>query len=363
MASNKNQHFVPRCYLRPFTLDGENVAINLFNIDRSLFIEKAPVKNQCSRDYFYGEDLFLERAIQASEGAYALGLSDILQPGYSLDDAHRQLLLHFWLLQHLRTEAASRRALEMSAGMEEVVGAPVESLRLSIREAVQMAMHTFVQAIDIVDDLKVCLIRNRTTIPFITSDDPAVITNRWYMEDHRTAGRSHGLKSAGALLLLPLSPRVLCLAYDGDVYSVPHTAGWVEVRRERDIQAFNQHQFFNCRANIYFRNWDHCQRIKDDFNSVSALRPASRHRINYAVFDRTENGAEVFHVVDRAATGDHERALIHTETVFAKPTNWPTQIAWRNKGSVYTNGTAVGFVRRGSIHLIRSDGFRKVRAN
>jgi len=54
MATNKNQHFVPRCYLRPFTLDSANVAINLFNIDRMKFVERAPVKHQCSRDYFYG---------------------------------------------------------------------------------------------------------------------------------------------------------------------------------------------------------------------------------------------------------------------------------------------------------------------
>lgn len=188
------------------------------------------------------------------------------------------------------------------------------------------------------------------------------MTNRWYMEDRRTNGRSPGLLSAGALLLLPLSPRVLCLAYDGDVYSVPHTGGWVEVKHERDIQAFNQHQFFNCRANIYFRDWNHRERIQHDFNSVASLRPVARHRIHYAISDRTEDGADVFRVVDRAAAGDHERALIHTETVLAKLSSWPTQLAWRVKGGAYTNGTGVGYVRRGSIHQLRSDGFQKVQA-
>lgn len=64
MASNKNQHFVPRCYLRPFTLDGNGLSINIFNIDRSRAIKNAPVKNQCSGDYFYGKDQKLERALQ-----------------------------------------------------------------------------------------------------------------------------------------------------------------------------------------------------------------------------------------------------------------------------------------------------------
>jgi hypothetical protein len=35
----------------------------------------------------------------------------------------------------------------------------------------------------------------------------------------------------------------------------------------------------------------------------------------------------------------------------------------RIKGAAYTNGTGVGYVRRGSIHRLRSDGFRKVRTN
>jgi hypothetical protein len=30
MASHKNQHFVPRCYLKPFSLDGKGFAINLY---------------------------------------------------------------------------------------------------------------------------------------------------------------------------------------------------------------------------------------------------------------------------------------------------------------------------------------------
>lgn len=339
------------------------MAINLFNVDRSLSIKNAPVKNQCSRDYFYGDDLRLERALQSSEGSYAQGLSIILKPGYCLAEEQRQLLLRFWLLQHLRTEAASRRALEMSAEMVKVVGSPIEGFSPSIKEAVQMAMRTFVQNIDVVDDLKVCLIRNRTTLPFFTSDDPAVLTNRWSMEDDRTSFRSFGLHSAGALLFLPLSPRVLCLAYDGDVYSVPHSGGWVEAKCERDIHAYNQHQYFNCRANVYFHDWDYFHRVKQDYDSVSTLRPKERHQISYAIYDRTVNGWDRFQVIDRSTAGNHEEALINTRTVFANPSNWPRQITLRNKGAVYTNGTGVGYVRHGSIDRLRSGGFRKVRAN
>lgn len=82
MASNKNQHFVPKCYLRPFTVEGAGAAINLYNIDRHKFICMAPVKNQCSGDYFYGKDERLEAVIQHLEGRYGTALVSILGPDY-----------------------------------------------------------------------------------------------------------------------------------------------------------------------------------------------------------------------------------------------------------------------------------------
>jgi hypothetical protein len=116
---------IPRCYLKPFTLDGANVVINLFNIDRSLFIDKAPVKNQCSGDYFYGEDRSWSGHCKRVKGPMRKGS----QKSFSLPIVSRTNIAHFfavWLLQHLRTEAASRRAVEMSGEMDGIVGPSVE---------------------------------------------------------------------------------------------------------------------------------------------------------------------------------------------------------------------------------------------
>lgn len=83
MASNKNQHFVPRCHLRPFTLGSEDAAISLFNLERKKLIPNAPVKNQCSKDYFYGTDEKLEKAIQLIESGYAQALRDLIHDSRS----------------------------------------------------------------------------------------------------------------------------------------------------------------------------------------------------------------------------------------------------------------------------------------
>jgi hypothetical protein len=299
--------------------------------------------------YFYGEDRVIERALKVGEDAYALGVAQILQPGYTLNDEHRLLLRRFWLLQHLRTEAASRRATEMLAAGLEVAGAQPKAFRPTVREAVRGAINIFASAIDTVDDLKVCLVRNRTNIPFITSDDPAVVTNRWYFEDDRAARTSVGLQSSGALALLPLSPTVLCLLYDGDVYSVPRTGGWVDAKHERDIEALNQHQYFTCYANVYFRERADAPQIAGGFEAVASLRPVTRHRIHYLVLDHSENGSEVFRRVDGPEAEAHRRALIRFEMVMPKPSSWPSQnrvahgrgcvYQWNRRG-LYSSGSA-----------------------
>jgi len=362
MATNKNQHFVPRCYLRPFTIDSANVAINLFNIDRLKFIEKVSVKHQCSSDYFYGEDLHLEKALQFTESAYATALRDIFHPGYSLTNSHRDLLRRFWLLQYMRTEAASKRAVEVKEAMWDVIGDKAPNFRLVIREAVQSAMRIFVDEMNAVDDLKICLLRNRTSIPFVTSDDPAVLTNRWHLEDKRAKGKSFGLNSAGSLLLLPLSPKILCMGYDGGVYSFPHNDGWVEVRHDADIQSINQHQFLNCRANIFVRDSTHAQGVHEAFSKAAPLRPSAKHKIHYAVLDRRERGSDRYRVVERDLAGVHEEALIHCQTLHAHPSKWPRQLLWRSKGAVFTNGTGVGYVRQACVESGIYQGFQKMLA-
>jgi Protein of unknown function (DUF4238) len=362
VATNKNQHFVPRCYLRQFTVGGAGRAINLYNIDRGRFIEGAPVKNQCSGDYFYGKDPLLESAIQTVEQSYGTIVRKILQPSYYLTDEHRSALKLFWLLQHLRTEAASKRSVEMTNSMASIADPQNAEFRLQIREAVQVAMHTFADSMAVVSDLKVCLIRNRSAVPFVTSDDPAVLTNRWHLQFPKRSGLSFGLRSAGTILLLPLSPSILCISYDGDMHSIPHRDGWVDLRDTQDADAFNQHQYLNCRANIFVKDKLHFDEVRNAYLNVSKLRPVTRHKIHYAVLDMAMGEHKRYVVVDPATAGLHQEALIHSQTVHVSPTLWPRQISWRSNACVFYNGTGAGYVRKTSTNRRGMTPFKKLRA-
>jgi len=178
MANYKNQHFVPRCYLKPFTQDREGRALNLHNLDAGRSIPRVSARDQCSGDYFYGDDLKLEKQLQPLEASYGRLLDRIQDENYQLNGDDRTELRRFWLLQHLRTEAASRRTVEMFDQLEADAGEIPQGYRTNIRDAVKQAMSVFFHTPDLLDDLSVCLVRNTTDRSFITSDNPAVMGNR-----------------------------------------------------------------------------------------------------------------------------------------------------------------------------------------
>src|SRR4051794_19306669 len=104
MPAQKNQHYVPRCALKPFSLNADGLAINLFNISRRQAIANAPVKGQCARDYLYGKaDLRREQALAKLEGQYSRIL-DQLSAGGPLPKKDKEWLLLFMLIQFRRTE-------------------------------------------------------------------------------------------------------------------------------------------------------------------------------------------------------------------------------------------------------------------
>ena len=346
MSSNKNQHFVPKCYLRQFSTSENNAVICLFNLDREKFVSTAPIKHQCSGNYFYGKDELLEQAIQSVEGAYATTVKRIHDLNYRLTELDRTILRTFWLFQHLRTEAAAKRAVEMSSSFGSAAGVEKPDFKLEIHDAVQMAMKAFSQEMRAVSDLKLCLLKNKTNIPFVTSDNPAIATNRWHFKNKQRCGLSFGLKSAGLVIMLPLSPSIVCIGYDSHVYSVSHKNGWSIVKKNIDVNALNQHQYLNCNANVYFHHSKYSDQISNEFSQIKNIRPEATYRINYAVLDYEENGHKRFRAVSNHNESEHKEALIHVQRVYPEPKNWPHQITWRNRGVVYTNGTGVGYLRR-----------------
>jgi hypothetical protein len=365
MAYNKNQHYVPRVHLKPFTLDGAGLAINLLNIDRMKSVQNAPVKNQCSGDYFYGKDECLERAINSIETPYGDILRFLMGDNATVNSTVSIVILRFVYLQHVRTEAASRKAAEMTGTMHDVPGSdiPIPPLRDAIKTAVQFAMRNFADSMSIVDDLKVCIARNRTDRPFVTSDDPAVLTNRLHIQRLRKVRRSFGVKTAGAIFLLPLSPSLCAIVYDSAVYQSSQRAGWIDVTRGPDVDAINEHQILNCMVNLYYREWDRRDQLVQQVLARRQLRPEHRHTVVHAALDCTTEWGSRYAVKEIKDLREEEEVLVHVTTNHPAPSAWPTFLRFRPDAKAYSNNTGAGLTRRWCIEqgFVTGRGYQKVR--
>ncbi len=369
MADNKNQHFVPKVHFRPFSVDREGKAIHLFNLDNGRAIPNAPVRNQCSGDYFYGHDRNLETAIQTIEGAYGQMLQRLLPPEAEPGALDGVVLRRFMLLQNLRTEAAAASASQVMAAMARFPGSFPDGeafdIKVAIKVAVEEAMLVFARSMKIVDDLRLTIVRNGSGTPFITSDDPAVLTNRWYLQNPRARGLSFSLRQSGMILLMPLSPTTLAFLHDPDVYAIGHRRGLVWIEDDAEAAALNAHQILNCAANLYFHDWETRDRVGASVAASLTARLGPRHRTTYAV--RGEQvGEHVRYDVqpfEEIAFEERKDVLIHTEVLRPQPGRWPAFLNYHRGGRVYSNGSRTGFVRRGCLEagFVEGTGYRRIR--
>lgn len=323
---------MPRCYLRAFTAGGDNKTINIYNIDHDRYIAGAPVRSQCSGDYFYGQDQRLEDAILFVEGSYDTEVRSLIAGRDTLSRKSAFVLRSFWVLQHLRTKAASQRSAQMTRQFADAIGEG--DFAMSIKEAVLLAMSFYVDQLRCTDDLAICLVRNVSGVPFITSDDPAVLTNRWHIHRQWHLTRSFGIGSTGMIGLLPLSEDMLCVLYDAELYDLASADGFLETASSDDVAILNEHQVLNCHANLYARDASE-RSLRSEVQRVAARRVYPRTQLTYAVRDGGDDTHARYRVVDGRASEPHDDAIVHSRQVHAEPSGWPSFIRWRHRGNFF----------------------------
>lgn len=359
MPDNKNQHYVPRCHLKPFTRDGAGLAINLFNHGAGRVVLDAPVKNQCSRSYFYGEDFVLEKLLQGEEGKYASLVREVIA-GAPMDDAGRRFLRDFAYLQVSRTAAAMERRRATLVEMDRVAHQGFEDIRrertdTSHRRVMLAVMKTWAETARHIHDLDVLLVRNGTPRDFFTSDDPAALTNRVYLQ--RMKDHSFGLITVGTQIVMPLTPRVAMIAFDAKAYAPKGASkGWIDADRIADVDAINEFQLLNSVSNLYFARPEDAEHLRLAFADAADRRPVDRFR--HWVGMRIEDDG-IYERYRRATPEELQtrapRVVSHSP-VYPVPSRWFSKLPFRLPLSGATNGSGVGFVR--SAHMKPGVRFR-----
>ncbi len=233
-------------------------------------------------------------------------------------------------------------------------------LKMNSKEVVRKSMQSILKKIYLVDDLKVCILKNNTRTNFITSDHPAVLTNKWYFFNRKVRFRSFGIQSAGALFILPLTPKFLMLAYDKDVYSISNSGGWVQIKNTYDIDAFNYFQLLNCQANIYTANPDSFEYLERLHNTVAYSKSLQGHKTEFYISDNQSGRIIDENRINISDIKVNQKFLKVSQPVYVAPPLWSRIINWNFKGFIMTNDKNDDFVRQSIIKKSRKNDFYKV---
>lgn len=260
MPEKKNQHFIPRFYLKKFSLESQGTRIGMFNISSKKFIESAKLYDQASRNYFYGRDLKIENDLQNLETESAKIINYVIekQDLPQANSTESQMLLMFVITLFGRTMYSAEMIDELRVKHNELVSSidenflPESEQNINLTDMVQQSLGRAASFFPLLRDLHYKLIINETEQPFITSDHPVVLYNQ-FLEPRKKHGSNIGFASKGLEIFLPLSPKLTLIYFDKDVYRVgTRDKTVVKVNLTSDIKALNLLQCINANKNIYF---------------------------------------------------------------------------------------------------------------
>lgn len=275
--TNRNQHFVPKFYLRLFQSAPKR--IHLYNLDRMLARKGISIRDQCYKRYFYGKDDTTEKALSFVEGHIAGALrrvTETRQLPIEQSEDYRKLLL-FVGLQLLRTPKASDEAARMfgkvhtRASKGGAFDIP-EFNKVDILDNADLNLSMVPEVVTRIQDLKSHLVVSSTK-SFITGDAPVFKYNQ-YCEGIQNVGGVLGVTSKGIQFFVPVSPNLYLVLYDGTTYRVRSSAdrrSRTTKAKQSDIDQLNLLQLLSADRNVYFSEWEQLkaiQRLLPEFNKM-----------------------------------------------------------------------------------------------
>ncbi|MBQ8101288.1 MULTISPECIES: DUF4238 domain-containing protein [unclassified Afipia] len=349
LPNQKNQHYVPRCLLKPFTLNGQGHALNVVNIDRQKAIERAPVKGQCARDYLYGKDLRAENILMGLEGHFAR-IARYLSTGKDLSKDDVGWLRVFLAVQSRRTVQAIEEIRIARKQMEDVTyAAHPEQRPPDLSTDAQVMIFSLKLGLDLakyLDDLKPVVLRNNTNRDFVIGDHPSLLVNKFANE--RRGENKFGVASSGAIFTMPLSPRLSFLLFDSQVYTVPNISGtaFVELKNSSDVSALNELQILSAGHNFYFSDWAKRDVALDELGRLTTKRALPRSGPLVLIRDTDKPNEEVYREGTPSEILKARERLIGTSFWHPTPSRWPSVIKYRKKPIIFDSGSMAGALRK-----------------
>ncbi|SMG28821.1 Protein of unknown function [Marivirga sericea] len=259
-TEKKNQHYIPKFYLRYFAYKGRE-QIGIHNTQSGYTFSTAKLKKQGSKNFFYGNDGVIEEHLGKLESKLALVIKRIrdnhLLPKKNSKDY--VTLLHFIALTHLRNPVAMQQELDANKQKREKVAElyPYHETKQLIPEitnieAISASLLSVSYLVRNLLDLECKILINKTKKGFITSDLPVVRYNQFLEERKWPHGKS-GFGKIGLQIFIPLSHELCLILYDSAIYKVGNRKEErIVIDDVNDIDQLNMLQFTNCFQTVFF---------------------------------------------------------------------------------------------------------------
>ncbi|ATN12056.1 hypothetical protein CRN80_21570 [Pseudomonas sp. FDAARGOS_380] len=302
MPANKKHHYVPRVYLKNFSSNEKT--INLYNLSRDIVIREGKLKSQCYRDYLYGEEDKLEKALGLVENQAAKLFRKIrreLKPPQAESNDFVNFLM-FVIYQRSRTLYAARAINEMLVAMAkkfisyrpDVPEDIFDKITIKVNEPAIHALRAANHSLHFALDLSCKLLLAKKGTEFITSDNPVVFYNQALEGCHSHQGI--GTASKGLQIFFPISPEISILFYDASIYKVGgRREQTIQITEQHDMDQINILMLANAEENIYF--------LTSDRINLREIKQGKRFRI--------ENTGKLHTLPGKRTEQEHSDILIH----------------------------------------------------
>lgn len=264
MANKKRHHYIPRFYLKRFSVNNGGKFISLYNYKSDVFVRQAALRHQAYENFLYGEDDEIENALAEMENNVAKMFhywteEKLLYPPPAESNGFK-LLRQFMLYQAYRTPKSGNELMQLlNDGLKTVIKKfkpdlwkQIKGGTLAHENPVLLSLFNSVKHENLLSYLECKFIVNLSELPLVASDAPVIFYNQ-LMEAAGNYIGATALVAKGLQIFYPIHPRLIVCLYDANVYDLGNgCTNCCSTESVEEIHQLNALQFINSESQLFF---------------------------------------------------------------------------------------------------------------
>lgn len=255
----------------------------MYILKRKKYINCASIKKIACKEYLYGDNNLIENTLANDESVWSKIIGKIIDTEkIVLNQEEYLMLLLFISMSEARTSLTADNNNAQLATLSKLIlkmkDIPNGNVDIKYDIPNLVPLKCAIEIIPVLTDLDFLLIVNESNRGFITTDNPVVRYNQFFVS--RNYCRSYGYGQIGIQLFVPLSPKICLCIYDSVMYT-SKTKNIVKIRSGSQINELNKLFVLNAYEHIFFNN----------IQKESYIKSLTRHNLHKDRFDIPVLGA------------------------------------------------------------------------